>query len=472
MVLGIFLLYYSLSGVYYSEFVYSLSILFFLLTGWILFSLRYIQFDLFNFYSLFLLAAILFNGGQILLEAFRLNRDGMLGDLFSANQLVETISFITLALFCFHVGGLVSGSMHGGRDNHTQIRKEYPETVTLKSLRITGYFLIIISIVPAYAELFGAMKIVLEGGYFALFQQEIVTGLGSGILGVMKILSPLYLAGLLYVMVGSKKKQVLRNIVLSVILIHILILLFLGQRSYGSMMIFAAAWVWHKTVKPIPIHKTVITGCIMLFVLFPTIKLIRNIEGGARLTLPFMVESYFSIDNPAIAIIDEMGTSMNTTAYTMQLVPGVQDYLYGSSYLYGMTTFIPNIFWDIHPGILHGSLSRWLTLTVDPAKFYSGAGFGYSFIAESYANFGWYATPFFMMVTGFVIAYISRRLSHDGYPERIVIMAICFSIVIFWVRQDITIFSRHLFYTILFPYLLFRLIRREIAVSYRRRTYG
>jgi hypothetical protein len=155
MVLGIFLLYYSLSGVYYSEFVYSLSILFFLLTGWILFSLRYIQFDLFNFYSLFLLAAILFNGGQILLEAFRLNRDGMLGDLFSANQLVETISFITLALFCFHVGGLVSGSMHGGRDNHTQIRKEYPETVTLKSLRITGYFLIIISIVPAYAELFG-----------------------------------------------------------------------------------------------------------------------------------------------------------------------------------------------------------------------------------------------------------------------------------------------------------------------------
>ena len=81
-------------------------------------------------------------------------------------------------------------------------------------------------------------------------------------------------------------------------------------------------------------------------------------------------------------------------ARTMTLVPSTnEDYRYGTTYLYALSSLIPNIgFWEKHPAAVKANLAEWLikkdNLTYSPA---------YSIVAEAYINFG---------IAGFIVMFI------------------------------------------------------------------
>lgn len=161
--------------------------------------------------------------------------------------------------------------------------------------------------------------------------------------------------------------------------------------------------------------------------------------------------------------IQEMGGSMGTIAHTIELIPSVRPFAWGSTYGFAATGIIPNLFWQLHPAVEYGSLGHWLTTTVDPYLFYLGGGLGYSFIAEAYANFGWIGTPFAFGLIGFFIARLSNWPYGKQDHAKVAVVAVCIANMLFWVRGDVSSVFRPLFYSAIIPYMVIRIIRSELG---------
>jgi hypothetical protein len=85
-----------------------LSILYLGLTIWSFVSWYLVTNRLFDPYVLFLLAANVFNGGQIILEIFGLNEDGFLHNAFSVADALQIVYVVTLAIATMHLGALMA----------------------------------------------------------------------------------------------------------------------------------------------------------------------------------------------------------------------------------------------------------------------------------------------------------------------------------------------------------------------------
>jgi len=454
----IFASFLNLSG---EEKVYPLCVMFLMISIWIACTIKYISRDILNLYSLFMLAAVLFNGGQALLEVFHMNEVGLLMDRFHPGTQSETLYLVMLSLVSFHAGGILStgNKMKNKMDiNHD----DYPPAVSAQALHIIGCVLLIISCVPVGILALDALEIVMWGGYSALYQQERATGLIAGLEGVTHFLAGFFVTGCLFLLVGTKDNKKIQLSTIGLLLFYAGIFFFLGHRRYGTMIFLSVVWIWHVIIRPLSLRKLTVIGLLLLFFVFPTINLIRNIEGGDRLSYKYLVEAFLSIESPIIMAISEMGGSMGTIAYTLHLIPDERPFAMGTTYLYVATSIIPNLFWGLHPAIEYGSLARWLTITVDPFAFLSGGGLGYSFIAEAYANFGWWGAPVLLALLGFAIAKLtSWPKGRDDYA-RIAFVAVCIATILLWVRGDANIIFRPLIYYALMPYWAVCFVRSRL----------
>ena len=124
----------------------------------------------------------------------------------------------------------------------------------------------------------------------------------------------------------------------------------------------------------------------------------------------------------------------------------------GIGYLYSLLAVIPNIFWDIHPVISHGTPSDWLAQEVNPYLLESGGRMGYSFIAESYLNFGWFGI-IFLAVIGFLLARLVLWAIKSKEPAKMAMLASFTSFFLFYARSEFYTIVRSLVWYSLIPYL-------------------
>jgi oligosaccharide repeat unit polymerase len=238
----------------------------------------------------------------------------------------------------------------------------------------------------------------------------------------------------------------------------------LGYRRYGTMIFMGSLWIWHKIIRPVPIKRLILIGLFLLIFVFPTIKLIRGDVGEERLSINNIIYAYFSLESPVVAILNEMGGTIDTISYTLQLIPDYRPFALGSTYFYAFTSIFPNFFWDLHPAVEYGSLARWLIKTVDPSVFLRGGGLGYSFMAEAYANFGWIFGAFFVGVVGFFMAKLTLWAKGRGDNAKIAVVAICMANILLWSRGDATVVFRPLFYCAFLAYygnkIVYKLLER------------
>jgi hypothetical protein len=450
-----------ISGISNRQMVYPLSWLMMVVTLWICCTIKEISTNVFNFYSLFILSALLFNGGQIYLEVFCLNETGILNDQFNPTILSLTLYLVILSLASFHAGGLL-----GAGGSRKAIKKRaphnYSRAVSAQATRIVGYGLLAISAVPILIATINALMIVMDSGYFALFEQKRSAGLAAGVEGVIFNFSRAFMPAMLFLYAGSNEKAIVKMLLTFTFLIYVCVLFFMGSRGYATMLLLSGLWVRHTLIKPLPLKQLLIIGILLLSVIFPTVKHIRNIEGASRNTLRSFTDAYLSIESPAVSAISEMGGTMQTVAYTLQLIPEKRHFAMGSTYACVALSIIPNVFWDLHPAVKYGSLSRWLTMTVAPWTYSHGGGLGYSFIAEAYANFGWIGTPIILGLLGFLSARLATWPSGKDDYARIAVVSVCIATALIWARGDANFVVRPLFYFAYIPYIAFRFIRGRL----------
>lgn len=428
------------------------------MTLWIGWTLPCIQRDVFNLYSLFILSLVLFNAGRIFLEVVDLNPDGMLSRYFLDGTWTRTVVLVLVSMAGFHMGGMLCACSR--RLVPPSCRAKTARAPSSRPIAAVGVLILLVAAIPFMAVTLRNLQIVMAEGYFGLFARERAYGLETGVWGVLANLARFALPGLALTFAGWSDHPKKRKMVFTLFVAYGLIQLFLGRRSWGSMSLLSATWLWHVFVRPIPLKRILACGLVMLFVAFPTIKVFRGETGQERLSLPRIRAAFASIENPAITIISEMGRSMWCIAYVLEWVPDTRSYEYGRTYAYAATAVLPNFFWRIHPATEHGNLARWLVMTVAPETWENGGGFGFSCIAEAYVNFGWSGTPLAMMFMGYLIAR-GTRWGGRGDPLSKAIIAIIMAYILMWARGDVTLFVRSLGWGAFLPYLAIRQMQRN-----------
>src|SRR5579884_494990 len=153
-----------------------LSIFTTLLFVWSLWSWRALTGSLFDPYGVFFVLASLFNTGQVFLEAFRLNDNGILDGAFSEETTLRTLLLATTGLAGLHLGALSRAALAGRRRR----RPDPAPAADRPALRAVGWLLLAVSAVPAVLLLREAADQVRAGGYMALYQVRAATGLAAG----------------------------------------------------------------------------------------------------------------------------------------------------------------------------------------------------------------------------------------------------------------------------------------------------
>jgi oligosaccharide repeat unit polymerase len=407
---------------------------------WILWSWFLLRGTIFEPYSLFMITAGLFNGGQALLEVFGLNTAGILNGRFSSEILVQALYLVTISMAFLHGGALLAL----GRKQVREYGFELAGPSRLRALRVTGSIFLAISFVPTLILLKQSVSVVLDSGYFGLYQ-----GVQSSSLN--QVLAAFFIPGVIFLLAGSRISRTTQAICFVVGVLYAIPFLFMGARAAAAMNTVTLMWTWDRTIRRIP-RGAIIGFALVSLILFSLIREIRNTAGRDR-SLTNTYEAMTNLENPISAAVAEMGGSLITVAYTLDLVPASRDFDYGVSYLYALSNIVPNLGWSVHPSVAHGTLSDWLVKTVAPETAAAGGGLGYSFLAEAYLNFGWFGAPLWMGIFGYIIARVFI-MADSGDPAKQALVASFLSFFLILPRGESAIVGRAFFWYALIPYLL------------------
>jgi oligosaccharide repeat unit polymerase len=406
----------------------------------------------FDPYILFLFSAFLFNGGQAFLEVINFNSLGLLGNRFSLDTTLSALLAVALGLSAMHLGALLSiARCPTCQRGLGSIKKNHLE---IKSLRTGGWLLLLVSLIPMLIITIDAVKVAWLGGYYSLYQQDN----GVGIFATPRILAQFIIPSIFLFLAanGGSKKYLMLSCLL--MFSYSLVFLLLGARYSAIAPLICYAWLWHQCWRPLPAKLLVPAGLILLGIVFPVIGYVRNVAIANRLSTDLFVSSFAASDIPIIDAISEMGGSLSTVAYTIDLVPLVRSFEYGIQYLYSITTIIPNIFGEVHPAIAYGIPTNWLIMTVAPLTAMKGGGIGYSFIAEAYLNFGFWGVPAILFVIGFLFVRLIVWATWSPNLGKLVMLAVFTSFFLVYPRSDSTAIIRSLCWYSFLPYVLSRFL--------------
>lgn len=422
--------------------VYTLSWALTVASVWALCSWWLVMGTLFDPYGMFMVSLSLFNGGQALLEAGGLNERGILGGVLDDDVVTATLYMVLLALCFTHLGAILSV-----RRSNT-IAHDTLDCDDVKGLRITGWILMSISLIPTCFILWAAASTVASGGYLAAYQGDADAGLAA----TPQVLSLFIVPAALFLLAGANGRRREKMTAMIVIAVSTVVQFSLGFRGAAVTPACAFLWLWSRCEGKI--RTPWLVGAVAaLIIAIPISRETRLLAGSDRLSLDTLASAYQSIDNPVVSAVTEMGGSMATVAYTYILVPSTRALDYGGGYAYAALTVLPNLFWSVHPTIAHGQASDWLIRTVDPSQAMLGVGLGYSCIAEAYLNFGWIGVPIIMILLGFAVGRLAA-LGAAGRRRDLAMVAAITSFLLKFPRGETSTLVRTVFWYALLPYAL------------------
>lgn len=433
---------------------------------WSLISWRAVTGSFFNPYALFLIAAALFNGGQVFLDIFHLVDEHYVTtyapgldvrDKFSSETYLQALFLVTLGYVAFHTGGLLSASSYrlvSPREEATG-----SELLTARALRLVAWGLLAVSLIPFLVVAKVGLALAWTSGY-----QGYLRDFGESVPGAPRILAFFLVPSCLFLLAGSRKIKTNIAISVSILLAYSTTLFLVGNRQFAAMLLISFAWVYERCIRPVSRVSLLLVSGLMIFIIFPLLAAVRGVTGENRFSLEVLSDTIQLNGNPIVASISEMGFSMMTVAYTISFAPSYWDFKMGETYLYSLLGVLPNLFWDVHPATTHAALDDWLVQAVAPSVGNLGAfSFGYSFIAEAYINFGWVGAPFALGVIGYLLGKLMVWADRSADPAKIAMVGAFTSFFLIYARGNTLEIARPIVYYALIPYLAVYLLRMMLS---------
>ena len=204
-----------------------------------------------------------------------------------------------------------------------------------------------------------------------------------------------------------------------------------GARA--SLMATGVGIVWCycqrvKRLNPATISAFVLAGVL----LFPILGEYRNTK-----ELRVSHQSFGKLLGDAMT---DMGSTVNTLLYTMDLVPLAESYAWGVGYVESVYQLIPNLGFspdtsDRITFTIKAYHSNWLTWQIAPVWAAAGGGYGSSMAGELYFNFGVLGILFGCTLVGFFTGWL-RSAAQDS-ALKLTASALFFGAMIIYVRNPI-----------------------------------
>lgn len=337
-------------------------------------------------------------------------------------------------------------------------RKENGEN---KALIIAGWIILAIAIIPTIKYMIALLQMQLVYGYLGRRMMEEDDSYLE-MLGVARwqiLLANLFLPAIYALLIGYKGKG--KSIfVYALLAIYMVLYLLTGSRFTVLKAVVAVVLIhsiWVNPFKKYSIKKILVAGLLVALVFSLGSKIRGYTE--ENMNIEEATEGFaFS------GILVESGITFTTISNVIYCCPDKVDFFYGKSILGGILQCLPEFmrfgFFD------HNVLS--VSATFSPLYYGTGTehGYGSSFIAEAYYNFG-YLMFIFIFILGLILGRINFSLVKAYNKNRAFIFFILVSIsseLVYGVRNDLSSILR-IFLTTIFPivFIAFFLKPKRIA---------
>lgn len=350
-------------------------------------------------YMVFMFACYAFNLSQPIMELFDcvtperslIKHYHWPLDIYCLSTVI-TMSFI----LCFHFGAIMAANPHV---NNIRRLSDIKFELQLKAIKRVATPLSILSF-PFYMYNLAIMMIVsVTMGYAAIYDGDIGTNT------LFKLIGEFYVPSLICIFfVSQATKKRIWLIAIIVFMTVVIPPLIIGGRS-NAIIILTILFIIYSFFHKLSFKRLAIV-CISAYSLFIIFAAIAGNRGTANRSLESIMEIDEKKGNPALFTLSEMGGSMQPLLNCINILPNKVEYKYGESYLYSLTTIVPNIgFWDVHPATEKANLGNWLK-----KYLHISYGPGFSIVAEAYYNFGYFGW-LMMIFLGWGFTKIYRSVS-------------------------------------------------------------
>ncbi len=397
--------------------------------------------------NLILLTFFIFLGSESVVRLLDLNTKGY----FVSVSLSETDHL--KASLCIILGSfwLILGAILGKRKRPTikltNIMNKLPENingVALSLLIIGGVFFIL-------------------GFDSSLFNKSYKEFGEQGAISLIWRIS-LPLAGFSLILSQKKKYQRIGSLVLIFLTLYFFMI---GNRGYAISLLLSFIWLYNFRIKKLNFFKVFII-CIMIIFSINIFYQLKSMTVKEKLDL----STYTSMESlPLTFLFEEGSTTYRSIAYSIKYIPEEKNYSYGSSYLWGMTTIIPNIFGgDVHPAAKQINPSEWLGLTFNPEQIKKGNGFGFSIIAEAYYNFGLIGIALIMFMLGYYISCLENLIRKSNNLFFILLLAISLQNLIWGIRNIFQSVVRFIAWEVVLLFVIYAIVIVIKGITVKRVT--
>lgn len=341
-------------------------------------------------------------------------------------------------------------------DNQINSNSVIDET-KLQALRIGGWIVIIISFYPTIKYLLAQLSLTQIYGYLGRRNLESQSNYNA-ILGISTMyiyVSNLFLPGLYALFIGYKNRK--KFVIYLLITVYCILYYMTGSRFMilkALISLFLIQSIWIKHLKREDIKKYIIIA-IVVAAIFSMGNIIRS-AGNENMNFT-KVAGELSIGG----MLWEPGITFTTISNAIECCPAKVDYFYGKSLLGAILQCLPS-------ALRFGFFDKYtlqVSAVLSPLYYHTSTfGYGSSFIAEGFYNFG-YLIYVYMFVYGLLLGKIRRDLQHVNQNNSpylfLILVALCGSLT-FGVRNDLSSVPREMLTTVIIVAFIVKIIETLI----------
>lgn len=395
-------------------------------------------------YTLFFLSFFLFQFGQSFLLSFGIDYDYYIFERYNTQTVISGTIFSMLGVSVFNLGALISLRRRGHKTQTklSIIKSKY-------SLKLCGYSLFFLSFLPAFYLAVSTAIISIQFGYLGTYLHS------NNSLFIMVFLKHLFIPSCLLILSSYNYNHHFAKIIRIILYLYTIILLLGGGRTEGLSALTTI--LCFKFISGEKVNKRLILKFSLLIVLIAILSSgLASFRGNENKSFSTFFQNVADVatDNPLVSTIGEMGYSMSPLFMTMRVVPQQISFKYGESYFASIIGIVPAKLDFL--GVVGEFVDR-ATLDVWLMNYYSmNFGPGFSILAESYYNFGYWGL-LFVAILGFILGRIlgysnAEDLRNDRFLLYIKLVGL-YSLFTFPRRPNI-FFVKQMLYSVILIFLL------------------
>ena len=400
-------------------------------------------------YTLFQCISVVFLYGQLICReiiGFNVEEIYDLKNLVSENAIINACFLIIYCQLSLHLGVLVYKIL--GKNNEK--KKIYiEEGLQLKVIKKLGYFLLIISVIPAFYDFFSRLNGAMVLGYDGLVETTTY-----GLYSVLSKLVPFFKIALFCLMIAYKNEKNIAKFILVFGVTFYGIQMLFGNRGIPLITVITMIWLYNIAIKRID-KKIFISLLIAIIPITAIITVIRDYRTQSGMSewifnMGALVQERMIENNPVFETMYEMGTAIYPTSFSIDTVPEKVDYQYGKSYVLSVFSIAA-----INTSNEKNNLAYEMNVAAQMTEL-SGSTFGGSYIEEAYANFGW-LSPIFIFFIGIMFEILNKRINKEKIFINLVLIAYFLNPLLWTIRNVMVTLPREFVWYMLPTYILYKL---------------